>query len=54
MAGLYFVVVAVWESVRDGLSLVCEELGQEVDGQEAAMEAEWATSHGYYHVDCFG
>ena len=54
MVGWYFVVVAVWESVRNGLSLVCEELGQEVDGQEATMEAEWATSLGYYHADCFG
>ena len=32
----------------------CGQLEQEPDGQGAFMEAGWAISHGYYHVDCSG
>ena len=32
----------------------CGQLEQEPDSQGASMETGWDTSHGEYHLDCFG
>ena len=41
-------VTALLESL-----FVCSYEGQKLDGQGAPIKAEWATSHHYYHADCF-
>ena len=49
VVGWYFLVVPVWNSDEPGVTKkqnwACRQLGHELDGQGAPMEAEWATSH---------
>ena len=47
-------IEACWRSAGCEGGPACGQLEQKLDGHGASMEAERATSHGKYHVDCSG